>query len=74
MGRHSFKNYKYGPHERNVFDFYPAQSDEPTPQVIARDGSFGGRSRVVQGLSQCEGIGRHGYEFSSGVPSRRGSN
>ncbi len=34
MRRHSFKNYKYGPHERNVFDFYPAQSDEPTPVAV----------------------------------------
>ena len=34
MRRHSFKNCKYGPHERNVFDFYSAQSDEPTPAAV----------------------------------------
>ena len=34
MRRHAFKNYKYGPHERNVFDFYPAQSDVPTPVAV----------------------------------------
>jgi acetyl esterase/lipase len=27
-------NVKYGPHERNVLDFYPAQSDKPTPVVL----------------------------------------
>lgn len=30
----NIRNYKYGPHERNVFDFYPAQSDEPTPVAV----------------------------------------
>lgn len=25
---------RYGPHERNVFDFWPAKSDRPTPLVI----------------------------------------
>lgn len=27
-------NFKYGPHERNVFDFWQAKSDQPTPLVI----------------------------------------
>ncbi|MFV0443812.1 MAG: alpha/beta hydrolase [Planctomycetaceae bacterium] len=27
-------NFKYGPHERNVLDFYPAKSDKPTPVVL----------------------------------------
>ena len=27
-------NVKYGPHERNVMDFYPAKSDKPTPVVL----------------------------------------
>lgn len=27
-------NYKYGPHERNVLDFYQAESDTPTPVVV----------------------------------------
>jgi len=27
-------NVKYGPHERNVLDFYPAVSDKPTPLVL----------------------------------------
>lgn len=28
------KNVKYGDHERNVLDFYPAKSDSPTPVVL----------------------------------------
>lgn len=27
-------NVSYGPHERNVLDFYPARSDKPTPVVL----------------------------------------
>jgi acetyl esterase/lipase len=27
-------NYKYGPHERNVFDFWQAKSDKPTPLLF----------------------------------------
>ena len=27
-------NVPYGPHERNVLDFYPAASDQPTPVVL----------------------------------------
>jgi acetyl esterase len=30
----SFKNIKYGPHERNVLDFYKAPSSTPTPLVV----------------------------------------
>ena len=29
-----FANVSYGPHERNVFDLWPAESDAPTPLVI----------------------------------------
>lgn len=29
-----FENVSYGPHERNVFDLWPARSDSPTPLVI----------------------------------------
>ena len=47
--RATIKNYKYGPHERNVFDFYPAQSDEPTPvAVYIHGGGFrnGSKDRI----------------------------
>ncbi|MCX8036779.1 MAG: alpha/beta hydrolase [Candidatus Sumerlaeia bacterium] len=30
----TFANVAYGPHERNVLDFYQAKSDKPTPLVI----------------------------------------
>jgi hypothetical protein len=30
----TFKNIAYGPHERNVLDFWQAQSDQPTPLVV----------------------------------------
>ena len=30
----SLKNERYGPHERNVLDFWPAKSETPTPVVI----------------------------------------
>lgn len=30
----SLKNIKYGPHERNVLDLYPARSSTPTPLVV----------------------------------------
>lgn len=29
-----YKDVKYGPAERNVLDFYPAQSERPTPLAI----------------------------------------
>ena len=31
-------NVKYGPHERNVLDFYKADADAPTPPRRCRDG------------------------------------
>lgn len=30
----AFKNISYGPHERNVLDFWKCDSDEPTPLVV----------------------------------------
>ena len=37
---------KYGPHERNVLDFYRAESDEPTPlAVFIHGGGFRGGSK-----------------------------
>jgi len=44
-----FKNVSYGPHERNVFDLWPAESDTPTPLVIYyHGGGFrGGDKRSI---------------------------
>jgi len=37
---------KYGPHERNVLDFYQAESDKPTPLVVyIHGGGFRGGSK-----------------------------
>jgi BD-FAE len=48
----------YGPHERNVFDFYKAESEEPTPVLVFwHGGGFaGGNKSVIQNrplLSDC---------------------
>ena len=37
-------NVSYGPHERNVLDFYRAKSDHPTPVVVF---IHGGRLRAI---------------------------
>ncbi len=40
------KDVKYGPHERNVLDFYKAESDKPTPvAVFIHGGGFRGGSK-----------------------------
>ena len=40
------KNVKYGPHERNVLDFYKAESSRPAPLVIyIHGGGFRGGSK-----------------------------
>jgi hypothetical protein len=31
-------DYRYGPHERNVFDFWQAKSDQPTPVLVSIHG------------------------------------
>ncbi|WP_417383674.1 alpha/beta hydrolase [Gimesia sp.] len=41
-------NVKYGKHERNVLDFYQAESDQPTPLVIyIHGGGFVGGSKAL---------------------------
>lgn len=34
----TYENVKYGPHERNVLDFWQAKSDQPTPLLISIHG------------------------------------
>ena len=42
----TYKDVKYGPHERNVLDFYQAESDKPAPvAVYIHGGGFRGGSK-----------------------------
>jgi len=42
----TYSDVKYGPHERNVIDFYKAESDQPTPLVVyIHGGGFRGGSK-----------------------------
>ena len=42
----TYVDIKYGPHERNVIDFYKAESDQPTPlAVFIHGGGFRGGSK-----------------------------
>lgn len=46
-------NVKYGPHERNVLDFYQARSDQPTPLIVyIHGGGFvgGDKNSINQGI------------------------
>ncbi len=70
-------NVSYGPHERNVLDFWPAASDRPTPVLIFfHGGSFkAGDKAMVQSrpiFEEClaAGIGvvSANYRFSSDAP------
>jgi hypothetical protein len=48
------ENIKYGPHERNVFDLYLAESDKPTPLVLyIHGGGFRGGDKKT--LSPADG-------------------
>lgn len=50
----TFADVKYGPHERNVLDFFQAKSDKPTPLVVyIHGGGFvGGSKRMNPRLIQ----------------------
>jgi acetyl esterase/lipase len=44
----TFENIKYGPHERNVLDFWQAKSEKPTPVLISiHGGGFVGGNKSV---------------------------
>lgn len=67
----------YGPHERNVLDFWKAKSDQPTPVVIfIHGGGFvaGDKSKGREGrmLSECLAAGVSyaaiNYRYSTGAP------
>ncbi|MFK7778058.1 MAG: alpha/beta hydrolase, partial [Gimesia sp.] len=50
----TYANVKYGPHERNVLDFYQAESNTPTPVVIfIHGGGFrvGDKNRIASSAS-----------------------
>lgn len=52
----TFRNVKYGPHERNVLDFWQAKSEHPTPVLVSiHGGGFvaGNKSVQPQLLKDC---------------------
>ena len=52
----TYENIKYGPHERNVLDFWQAKSDKPTPVLVSiHGGGFvaGNKSVPPQLLKDC---------------------
>jgi acetyl esterase len=49
LGQPTFENVKYGPHERNVLDFWQAESKQPTPVLVSiHGGGFVGGNKSVQ--------------------------
>ena len=51
-----YRDVKYGPHQRNLLDFWQAQSDRPTPVLVSiHGGGFRGGNKSVSGalLRQC---------------------
>jgi acetyl esterase/lipase len=56
----TFENVKYGPHERNVLDFWQAESKQPAPMLVSiHGGGFvaGNKSVQPQLLKECLGAG-----------------
>jgi acetyl esterase len=52
----TYENIKYGPHERNVLDFWQAKSEQPTPVLVCiHGGGFVGGNKSVQPqlLKEC---------------------
>lgn len=52
----TFANVRYGPHERNILDFWQARSDRPTPVVVSiHGGGFRRLNKSVRGelLEAC---------------------
>ncbi len=52
----TYENVRYGPHERNVLDFWQAKSDQPTPVLVSiHGGGFvaGNKSVPPQLLKEC---------------------
>ncbi|MDY6861993.1 MAG: alpha/beta hydrolase [Thermodesulfobacteriota bacterium] len=50
-----FKNVKYGPHERNVMDFWKADSDKPVPVIVFFHGGgfVKGQKRLTRLQEDC---------------------
>lgn len=51
----TYENVKYGPHERNVLDFWQAKSDQPTPVLVSIHGGgfVAGNKGTPQLLKEC---------------------
>ena len=67
-----YENVKYGPHERNVLDFWQAKSDRPTPLLVSIHGGgflVGEKTVPKQLLKDCLDAGISvaaiNYRFSS---------
>ncbi len=57
---------KYGPHERNVFDFYQAKSKQPTPLVIhIHGGGFVGGNKNSFNLAMLKAMLESGISFAT---------
>src|SRR5262245_27312771 len=72
-----FADVKYGPHERNVFDFWKAKSDKPTPLVLyIHGGGFkGGDKKTLSGrllkeyLELGYSVAAFNYRFTNVAPA-----
>lgn len=60
------ENVAYGPHERNVLDFWQADSDRPTPVVVYIHGG-GFRSGDKTGIRTASGLAEIAYYLDHGI-------
>jgi len=60
-------NVAYGPHERNVLDFWKVESDQPTPVLIfIHGGGFvGGDKSSIRGSAVLKGALKKGVSFAA---------
>ena len=63
----TLENVAYGPHERNVLDFWKAKSEGPAPVLIfIHGGGFvGGDKKSIRGSAVLEGCLKNGVSFAS---------
>lgn len=57
---------KYGPHKRNVLDFYQAKSDKPTPLIVyIHGGGFVGGDKSQMAAGMVNGLLAKGISFAT---------